>query len=126
MATTPPCGWRPLRSDNEPPALPASHRGAIGATGSSVPAERDKVIAVGEHLAPSSRKVRAPKGRVLAKASQGDLKESATESKPPVSARVRVKGCGKSAPGRWRQGSHGKPHSEQGQTEGVLRFGKPT
>jgi len=28
----------------------------------------------------------------------GDPRESATESKPPASARVRVKGCGKSAP----------------------------
>ena len=64
----------------------------------------------------TSRKVRAPQGRVLAQASRGDSKESATESKPPAFARARVKGCGKSAPGRWRQGPHGKPHSEQGRT----------
>jgi len=43
----------------------------------------------------------------------GDPRESATESKPPGSGRVRVKGCGKSAP-RGRQRSwHGKPHREQ-------------
>ena len=54
--------------------------------------ERDKVIAAGRKSAPS-RKVRAPQGRVLAQASRGDPKESATESKPPAFARVRVKGC---------------------------------
>ena len=43
----------------------------------------------------------------------GDPRESATESKPPVFGRVRVKGCGKSAP-RWRQRErHGKPRREQ-------------
>src|SRR5690606_9237987 len=31
----------------------------------------------------------------------------------PASARVRVKGCGKSAPGAWQQEPHGKPHREQ-------------
>ncbi len=44
--------------------------------------------------------------------------ESATENKPPMApsgAQARVKGCGKSAPGRRRRGSHGKPHLEQGQ-----------
>jgi hypothetical protein len=49
-------------------------------------------------------------------------RESATESKPPMAprsfrgrgAQARVKGCGKSAPGRWQQRSHGKPHPEQG------------
>ena len=44
--------------------------------------------------------------------------ESATESKPPMApsgAQARVKGCGKSAPGRRRRRSHGKPHLEQGQ-----------
>jgi len=44
----------------------------------------------------------------------GDPRESATESKPPA-LRVRVKGCGKSAPRRWQQGRHGKPHREQNQ-----------
>ena len=34
-------------------------------------------------------------------ASRGDPKESATESKPPCYGEVRVKGCGKSAPGAW-------------------------
>ena len=49
----------------------------------------------------------------------GGARESATESKPPMAprkrgAQARVKGCGKSAPGRWQQGPHGKPHPEQG------------
>ena len=47
---------------------------------------------------------------------EGDLRESATESKPPAlfcRGWVRVKGCGKSAPRTWRQGRHGKPHREQ-------------
>ena len=50
----------------------------------------------------------------------GDLRESATESRPPARTRsqgglrVRVKGCGKSAPRPWQQGRHGKPHREQG------------
>ena len=61
-----------------------------------------------------SRKVRAPQGRVLAKASRGDSKESATEIQPPAFAQVRVKRCGKSAPGLWRQRPHGKPHLVQG------------
>ncbi len=47
----------------------------------------------------------------------GDPRESATESIPPAEAlgrrRVRVKGCGKSAPRPWQQGRHGKPHREQ-------------
>ena len=43
----------------------------------------------------------------------GDPRESATESRPPASRPVRVKGCGKSAPrGRQRQ-RHGKPRREQ-------------
>lgn len=43
------------------------------------------------------------------------LRESATESRPPIggNSKARVKGCGKSAPGPWQQGSHGKPHPEQ-------------
>ncbi len=32
-----------------------------------------------------------------------------------ASARVRMKGCGKSAPRTWQQGRHGKPHREQDQ-----------
>ena len=46
----------------------------------------------------------------------GDPRESATESKPPVTASAppaRVKGCGKSAPRPRRRGRHGKPHREQ-------------
>ena len=51
----------------------------------------------------------------------GDPRESATESKPPAGAgfgpclRVRVKGCGKSAPRRRQRRWHGKPHREQDQ-----------
>ena len=52
----------------------------------------------------------------------GDLRDSATENKPPVQdrsrasrpvPRVRAKRCGKSAPRAWQQGRHGKPHREQ-------------
>ncbi|SOC40315.1 hypothetical protein SAMN05892877_107122 [Rhizobium subbaraonis] len=43
----------------------------------------------------------------------GDPRESATESRPPSHARVRVKGWGKSPPRTWRHGRHGKPHREQ-------------
>ena len=74
----------------------------------------------------------------------GDPRESATESKPPAFAalqlrrdkppglprrspkgrrRVRVKGCGKSAPGAWQQGPHGKPHREQDQIGMTRGFG---
>src|SRR5690606_10200629 len=48
-------------------------------------------------------------------ASRGDSKESATESKPPGTSRVRVKRCGKSAPLPRRRGRHGKPHPKQDQ-----------
>ena len=53
---------------------------------------------------------------------EGDLRESATESKPPITppgaqalerCEARVKGCGKSAPRSWQQERHGKPHREQ-------------
>ena len=43
----------------------------------------------------------------------GDPRDSATESKPPGSGRVRVKGCGKSAPRGRQRSRHGKPHREQ-------------
>ncbi len=33
---------------------------------------------------------------------------------PQGDGQARVKGCGKSAPGCWQQGPHGKPHPEQG------------
>ncbi len=70
------------------------------------------------------RKVRAPQEpRCRLTAGGGDPRESATESKPPDSGvfqrwspphRVRVKGCGKSAPRPRQRGRHGKPHREQG------------
>ena len=43
-----------------------------------------------------------------------------------ASSGVRVKGCGKSAPRRWRQGRQGKPHREQNQigTAGRLCAGR--
>ena len=48
----------------------------------------------------------------------GDLRESATENKPPAQVpqgvpRARAKRCGKSAPRPWQQGWQGKPHREQ-------------
>jgi len=43
----------------------------------------------------------------------GNPRESATESRPPRSCGVRVKGCGKSAPRTQQCGRHGKPHQEQ-------------
>lgn len=43
----------------------------------------------------------------------GDPRDSTTESKPPGSGRVRVKGCGKSAPRGRQRSRHGKPHREQ-------------
>ena len=48
-------------------------------------------------------------------AAGGDPRESATESKPPRLAGVRVKGCGKSAPRRRQRRWQGKPHREQDQ-----------
>jgi len=48
-------------------------------------------------------------------AAGGDPRESATESKPPRLAEVRVKGCGKSAPRRRQRRRQGKPHREQDQ-----------
>src|ERR1043165_5375186 len=49
------------------------------------------------------------------RASAANSRDSATESKPPDPARVtvRVKWCGKSAPGFRRRKRHGKPHREQ-------------
>ena len=41
------------------------------------------------------------------------IRDSATERTPPGFGGVRSKGCGKSAPRRWRQGRHGKPHRVQ-------------
>lgn len=43
----------------------------------------------------------------------GNPRDSATENRPPASARVRVKRWGKGPPGGWQQTSHGKPHREQ-------------
>ncbi len=57
---------------------------------------------------------------------EGDLRESATESKPPCFDRVRAKGCGKSAP-RWRQRQrHGKPHREQNRIGAAYGFPSPS
>jgi hypothetical protein len=57
----------------------------------------------------------------------GDPRDSATESKPPLRGAVRVKGCGKSAPRRWRQWRHGKPRQEQDQIgTAVTRFREPS
>ncbi len=44
---------------------------------------------------------------------RGNPRESATENRRPASAPVTVKRCGKSAPRRWQQRWHGKPHREQ-------------
>ena len=60
-------------------------------------------------------------------ASEGDLRESATENTPPNSRPVRlagvarVKRCGKSAPPAWRHDGQGKPHTEQDQIGGRSR-----
>jgi len=54
--------------------------------------------------------------------SEGNFRESATESKPPA-MQVRVKGCGKSAPPLWRQRGHGKPHLVQNRI-GTTGFGR--
>ncbi len=62
---------------------------------------------------------------------EGDLRESATESKPPAPVaaprrggwRVRVKGCGKSAPRRRHRRRHGKPHREHDRL-GAARRGR--
>ncbi len=66
------------------------------------------------------RKVRAPQGRVPGnpRAARADGKchrEQTADGPGHARAQVRVKGCGKSAPGFWQQKSHGKPHPEQGQ-----------
>ncbi len=44
---------------------------------------------------------------------RGNPRDSATENRPPLSAKVRVKRWGKSPPRPWQQGRHGKPHREQ-------------
>ena len=67
-----------------------------------------------------SRKVGTPQGRTLARARQGDLTESATESRPPMGgppgpSQARVKRCGKSAPAPRATGVACKPRPEQGQ-----------
>src|SRR5688500_19770725 len=48
---------------------------------------------------------------------ESDLRDSATENRPPRSfeAAVRVKRCGKSAPRFRQRRRHGKPHREQDQ-----------
>jgi hypothetical protein len=53
---------------------------------------------------------------------EGDLRESATESRPPCFDRVRAKGCGKSAPRRRQRRRHGKPHREQNRIGAAYGF----
>lgn len=45
----------------------------------------------------------------------GNARESATERKLPARAQEKLKGCGKSAPGRGQPSPQGKPHPEQNQ-----------
>ncbi len=52
---------------------------------------------------------------------EGNLRESATENKPPGFIPARVKRCGKSAPRDRQRKRHGKPHQEQNQI-GVARI----
>ncbi len=54
-------------------------------------------------------------GNVLIRAvlTTNEMQRGCTRTGKPVISRV--KGCGKSAPGRRRRRSHGKPHLEQGQ-----------
>src|SRR2546421_9784675 len=49
--------------------------------------------------------------------------ERATENRPPLIPRVRVKRWGKSPPRAWQQAWHGSPESEQGQISGETRPG---
>ena len=67
--------------------------------------ESVRVGIAGEAFGPNWRKVRAPQGRVPgnARAPQGDGKCSREQTADgrACTAQVRVKGCGKSAPGRW-------------------------
>src|SRR5688572_21606135 len=63
---------------------------------------------------------------------ESDLRDSATESRPPAvpgpsgqGAAVRVKGCGKSAPRGRQRHRHGKPHREQDHVGGWGRATGP-
>ena len=56
----------------------------------------------------------------------GNPRESATEKRLPLCAGVTVKRWGKSPPGRWQQGSHGKPHPEQCRIGALSRAGLAT
>src|SRR5881275_1274764 len=49
--------------------------------------------------------------------------ERATENRPPLIPRVRVKRWGKSPPRAWQQAWHGNPQSEQGQISSETRAG---
>ena len=53
----------------------------------------------------------------------GNPRESATEKRLPLFARVTVKRWGKSPPRDWQQDRHGKPHPEQCQI-GASRGGR--
>ena len=80
-------------------------------------AASDGWAAAGPGLVPGLEESPGSTGiRCWSTASEGDLRESATEIRPParLAALVRVKRCGKSAPRPWQQGWHGKPHREQG------------
>jgi hypothetical protein len=69
-------------------------------------------------LAPAEESPGSTGKRCRPTAGEGDLRDSATENKPPAqgsrdSPRARAKRCGKSAPRPWQQGRQGKPHREQ-------------
>ena len=74
--------------------------------------------AAGSRAGGGWRKVRAPQEygagqRPAGVKPQGKCHREQT-ARPPRGRRVRVKGCGKSAPRPRRRGRHGKPHREQG------------
>jgi hypothetical protein len=69
-------------------------------------------------LAPAEESPGSTGKRCRLTAGEGDLRDSATENKPPAQGsrdtpRARAKRCGKSAPRPWQQGRQGKPHREQ-------------
>lgn len=86
---------------------------------SGAPVGRAAALPQGREESPGSREKR---WRLTA--AGGDPRESATESKPPGHAPVRVKGCGKSAPRCRQRQRQGKPHREQNRI-GTARAGQP-
>jgi hypothetical protein len=76
------------------------------------------------------RKVRTPQGSVPRNAREGRPYGKCHRKYTASHCEVRVKRCGKSAPRRWQQRRHGKPHTEQGQIEKHsrkgLRMARPT